>query len=73
MLSLIATRTDGGLTLTGYCGCEGSSRCQLVVTPMANGCLTLTYHGTSEHSIVLTKAQQQALIPLLRRGRAADR
>jgi hypothetical protein len=73
MPNLIAPRTDGGLTLTGYCGCDGSSRCQLVATPLANGCLRLSYHGTAEHSIVLTTAQQQALIPLLRSDRAASR
>ena len=71
MPSLAAPRTDGGLTLTGYCGCDPRSRCQLVATPMANGSLTLSYHGTSEHSIVLTKAQQEALLPLLRGSRAS--
>jgi len=62
------SRRENGVTFTGYCPCPGGAPCQLVVTQRRDGSLLLSFHGTAEHSIVLTEAQQAALIPLLRGG-----
>lgn len=59
-------RRPDGLTLTGSCPCPGGSTCALIVSQLPNGTVRLAFHGTSEHSIILTEPQQAALMPLLR-------
>jgi hypothetical protein len=64
----IARRPDG-LMLHGWCQCgqEGTS-CQLIVVQHTGGLVELSFHGTAAHSIVLTPAQQEALMEVFRSG-----
>lgn len=51
--------------LHGWCRCSEGIPCQLIVVQRRDGLVELNFHGTSEHSITLTVAQQEALSSIL--------
>lgn len=55
-------RQGGQASLQEFCGLG------VATNQLPNGTVRLAFHGTSEHSIVLTVLQQAALIPLLLLG-----
>jgi hypothetical protein len=57
----VSIRPDGVL-LNGRCGCSGGgSLIQLLVVRRTHGRMQLSFHGTAEHSILLTPDQLDAL------------